>query len=246
MTLTDQPSVDNGVNVQALLDAAKAALTDAPEAARFQWRATLPVGRRHPQPHDRRHLLRPRRGAVAPTEPSRSTPTIPELFAVRGPRHDAGRDGAGRLGGLPHGRGRGRRHEPRRAAPLGHRDSRRRHGHPGHPRHRPRSAQRLRQDHRALRRSTPTRRGATSRRSWPSRRSARPSSTSSPTRRTSSSRSSDGRGGHMHVGRRVGAGPAGLAVSGCLTAAGVDHVVLDRHRRRPLVAAASAGTRCAR
>ena len=38
MTLTDQPSVDNGVNVQALLDA-RAALADAPEAAAFQWRA---------------------------------------------------------------------------------------------------------------------------------------------------------------------------------------------------------------
>ena len=31
--------VDNGVNVAALLDA-RAALTDAPEAAKFQWRAT--------------------------------------------------------------------------------------------------------------------------------------------------------------------------------------------------------------
>jgi len=39
MTITDQPSVDNGVNVQALLDA-RAALTDAPEAAKFQWRAS--------------------------------------------------------------------------------------------------------------------------------------------------------------------------------------------------------------
>ena len=38
MTVTNQPSVDNGVNVQALLDA-RAALTDAPEAAVFQWRA---------------------------------------------------------------------------------------------------------------------------------------------------------------------------------------------------------------
>ena len=38
MTITDQPSVDNGVNVQALLDA-RVALTDAPEAAAFQWRA---------------------------------------------------------------------------------------------------------------------------------------------------------------------------------------------------------------
>ena len=33
------PAVDNGVNVEALLGA-RAALTEAPEAARFQWRAT--------------------------------------------------------------------------------------------------------------------------------------------------------------------------------------------------------------
>jgi uncharacterized OsmC-like protein len=39
MTITDQPSVDNGVNVQALLDA-RAALTEAPEAAAFEWRAS--------------------------------------------------------------------------------------------------------------------------------------------------------------------------------------------------------------
>jgi len=36
---TTQPSVSNGVNVQALLDA-RAALIDAPEAAQFKWRAT--------------------------------------------------------------------------------------------------------------------------------------------------------------------------------------------------------------
>lgn len=36
---TDQVNIDNGVNVQALLDA-RAALTEAPEAAQFQWRAT--------------------------------------------------------------------------------------------------------------------------------------------------------------------------------------------------------------
>jgi uncharacterized OsmC-like protein len=39
MTITDQPTVDNGVNVQALLDA-RAALTEAPEAAAFEWRAS--------------------------------------------------------------------------------------------------------------------------------------------------------------------------------------------------------------
>ena len=38
MTTTDTP-VDNGVNVEALLEA-RAALTEAPDAARFQWRAT--------------------------------------------------------------------------------------------------------------------------------------------------------------------------------------------------------------
>lgn len=37
MTMTDTP-VDNGVNVQALLDA-REALTAAPEAAQFEWRA---------------------------------------------------------------------------------------------------------------------------------------------------------------------------------------------------------------
>jgi uncharacterized OsmC-like protein len=38
MTTTDKP-VDNGVNVEALLGA-RAALTEAPSAAQFQWRAT--------------------------------------------------------------------------------------------------------------------------------------------------------------------------------------------------------------
>ena len=38
MTITDSP-IDNGVNVQALLDA-RSALSDAPEAAEFTWRAS--------------------------------------------------------------------------------------------------------------------------------------------------------------------------------------------------------------
>src|SRR6185295_19328296 len=38
MTSTATP-VNNGVNVEALLDA-RTALTDAPEAAKFEWRAT--------------------------------------------------------------------------------------------------------------------------------------------------------------------------------------------------------------
>ena len=39
MQATDTKNVDNGVNVEALLGA-REALTEAPEAARFQWRAT--------------------------------------------------------------------------------------------------------------------------------------------------------------------------------------------------------------
>ena len=39
MTATTAPSVDNGVNVEALLGA-REALSQAPEAAQFKWRAT--------------------------------------------------------------------------------------------------------------------------------------------------------------------------------------------------------------
>ena len=39
MTTTETRPVDNGVNVEALLGA-RAALTEAPEAAKFQWRAS--------------------------------------------------------------------------------------------------------------------------------------------------------------------------------------------------------------
>jgi uncharacterized OsmC-like protein len=39
MTSTDAPTVDNGVNIEALRGA-RQALTDAPEAAQFRWQAT--------------------------------------------------------------------------------------------------------------------------------------------------------------------------------------------------------------
>src|SRR6185312_14806837 len=39
MTQTDAPTVDNGVNIDAIRGA-RQALTDAPEAAQFEWRAT--------------------------------------------------------------------------------------------------------------------------------------------------------------------------------------------------------------
>lgn len=38
MTQTDAPAVDNGVNIEAI-QGARRALTDAPEAAKFEWRA---------------------------------------------------------------------------------------------------------------------------------------------------------------------------------------------------------------
>ena len=38
MTQTEAPTVDNGVNIEALRGA-RQALTDAPDAAKFQWRA---------------------------------------------------------------------------------------------------------------------------------------------------------------------------------------------------------------
>ncbi len=38
MTQTEAPTIDNGVNIEALRGA-RQALTDAPEAAQFQWRA---------------------------------------------------------------------------------------------------------------------------------------------------------------------------------------------------------------
>ena len=63
MTITD-PSVDNGVNVQALLGA-REALSAAPEAAQFTWRASCTWRTARTAGH-RRRLLRPRRGAAAP------------------------------------------------------------------------------------------------------------------------------------------------------------------------------------
>src|SRR3954449_13544246 len=39
MTQTDAPALDNGVNIEAIRGA-RQALTDAPEAAQFEWRAS--------------------------------------------------------------------------------------------------------------------------------------------------------------------------------------------------------------
>ena len=58
MAITDTP-VDNGVNVQALLEA-RDALTAAPEAAQFTWRATNTwVNGTHSQSSDPSRATRP-------------------------------------------------------------------------------------------------------------------------------------------------------------------------------------------
>ena len=102
--------VDNGVNVQALLDA-REALTGAPQAAQFKWRATSKwVNGTHSastvksffglgeeqKPQDRVQLRR---------RPSRD-------LRVRRQRHDPGRVRARRPGELPD-----RRHRRSRAEP---------------------------------------------------------------------------------------------------------------------------------
>ena len=53
---TTEPVADNGVNVEHLLGA-RTALTDAPEAAEFTWRAIDRVGPRHPHRDHRGRLL---------------------------------------------------------------------------------------------------------------------------------------------------------------------------------------------
>ena len=79
---TQETPVDNGVNVQALLDA-RNALTEAPEGAQFTWRASARVAERHAQPDHRRGLLRPRRRAEPPHDVLASTPTIPRSSPPR-------------------------------------------------------------------------------------------------------------------------------------------------------------------
>ena len=60
MTTTDTPTVDNGVNVEALRGA-REALTNAPRGRPLPVAGELRVGARDPQPHHDHRLLRPRR-----------------------------------------------------------------------------------------------------------------------------------------------------------------------------------------
>ena len=129
MSTVESPVVDNGVNVEALLGA-RQALAEAPEAAQFRWRARCEwVNGTHSRTtvHDFFGL-----GAEhTHKSPSRDRGRPPRGVRLRGPRSDAHRDGAGRTGRVPDGRGRGGRDAPRHPAALGERRGR---GRPRHPR----------------------------------------------------------------------------------------------------------------
>ena len=78
---TTEKSVDNGVNVEALLDA-REALTAAPEAAQFTWRATCKwVNGTHSHSDRRKDFSAWARSSIHRTEFNPSTPIIPEIFA---------------------------------------------------------------------------------------------------------------------------------------------------------------------
>ena len=227
MTITDTP-VDNGVNTEALLGA-RDALSEAPEAAEFTWRATCSwVHGTHSrttvdgfsglgQDHSTARHVHVRR------RPSR-------VLRLRGQRRHAGRVRARRAGQLPHRRRRRRRPAAADPAALGH-GHRRGHmnvlgilgadpdirngfdGVEGALRHRRRRvAERHRGDRRpvaeALRRV---------------RHHHQPD-------RTSSSRSPEPDGVPTDIRQPViiGAGHAGLAMSRRLTDRSIDHVVLER------------------
>ena len=84
MSMTDTNTVNNGVNVAALLGA-REAMTGAPAAAQFTVAGHQRLGQRHPQPHDRRRLLRCRRPAVAPHD-LHARHRSPGDLRLRGPR----------------------------------------------------------------------------------------------------------------------------------------------------------------
>ena len=144
MTITDNP-VDNGVNVQALLGA-REALSAAPEAAEFTWRASCTwrngthshstvdgfTGLGAEQQHRTTYEFDVDHPECFASEDNGATPV--EIVLV------------GLVGCLTAGVAVGRP-VPRHPAPVGHRHHRRPDERAGHPRRRPRRPQRLRGDH---------------------------------------------------------------------------------------------------
>ena len=235
-------AVNNGVNVQALLDA-REALKGAPEAAKFTWRASCKWQNGTHSESKVEGLLRPRPGAAAQDRDvvlGRS----PRDLRVRGQGHHADRVRARRAGQLPDRRRRRRRPEPRHPAALGRVEARRQDGHPRHPRHRQRRPQRLRrhqghlQDRRRRveegdrgdRRAVAEALGGLRRDHQPGRTS--PSKWRKDVPSSASPRSSSGPA--MPASPRAGSSPTGRSTTSCSSAA---------RWRTP--GAASAGTRCA-
>ena len=219
-------TIDNGVNVQALLDA-REVLAGAPEAAQFTWRASSKW----------------ENGVHSTTtiqnffglgeEQSHKTEAVfdadhPEVFAAHGQRDHADRVSPRRAGELPDGRRGVGGAEPRDPAALGRVDGRGQPRHPRDPRRRQRRPERLQRHQGDVRRSTRTPPGRRSRRSSPSPRSAPRCSTPSRTRRRSPSRSPEGRAIERFTTVVIGAGHAGLAASHFLSERSIDHVVLER------------------
>ncbi len=137
-----EASVNNGVNVGALLDA-REALKGAPQAAKFTWRASCKW-------QNGTHSQTKIQGFHGLGEEQKHKTEFsfeadhPEIFASEDLRRHARRVRARRPGELPDGRRRRGRAEPRHPAALGRGQARGHDGHPGHPRHRQRRAQRLR------------------------------------------------------------------------------------------------------
>ena len=153
MTITGTP-VDNGVNTAALLGA-REALTAAPEAAEFTWRATCSwVNGTHS-----RSTVETFAG-LGQEHTHESTFTFdadhPECFASEDHGATPAEIVLVALGSCLTGRRRRRRPEPRDPAAQGHGDRRGRHERARHPRRRPRRPQRLSATSASASRSTPT------------------------------------------------------------------------------------------
>ncbi len=188
MTSTATP-VNNGVNVDALLGA-RTALTEAPEAAKFQWRATCEwqngthststvegfFGLGEEQQHRTSYSFDVDHPEIFASEDNGATPVEYVLVGLAGCL-TAGVAAVAQNRGDP--------------AAQGGRDDRGRDGRARHPRHGQRRPQRLQLDQGHATTSTPMRRPTRSRRSLRSRRSGPRCTTSSRTRPTCASRSSD-------------------------------------------------------
>ena len=116
-------TVNNGVNVQALLDA-REALKGAPEAAKFTWRASCKWQNGTHSKSKVQRLLRARPGAAAQDRDLVRSGSSGDL-RVGGSRHHPDRVRARRARELPDGRRRGGRAEPRHPAALGRVEARR-------------------------------------------------------------------------------------------------------------------------